>query len=214
MDQPLFDSQLTKIKDGLEKEGYLVKKVEDSHQIGFTAEKKVGNLLEEVNKLKASENAYLRMYAEQLAAVNTDLMNQNASAPNIPGSWNPLNEFLANSIKSYRFEKGLWFDKHKISGEIDLTQFKGIQEQIKLITNEPMKMRLLVTLPFSSDEHNASATADDGKTLIWNIKFGEKNPIYFDIRQPNLVTWGIALAFALIAFVSLIRIVVRRTRKV
>jgi hypothetical protein len=118
----------------------------------------------------------------------------------------PLSSFDSKNFK-YDYQEGLFFHTHKVEGNIDLRDLAATDGMDQAILDQ-MNLRLLVTLPTSTDKHNA--TSVEGNTLIWKLKPGENNHFYFEANQPNWTTWGIVIALALVVIAIIIWYVMKK----
>jgi hypothetical protein len=73
-----------------------------------------------------------------------------------------------------------------------------------------LHLKLMLTLPIAPDNHNADNVTDGGKTLTWNLKPGQDNPIFMEAEFPNPLGWG---AIILVAVILLIVWRVRKKRQ-
>ncbi len=75
-----------------------------------------------------------------------------------------------------------------------------------------------VTLPEKSISNNATSVSEDGKTLTWKMKYGEKNSIQYEFEMPNnnstliYIISGTVCAIGVIAIVSVI-IIINKKKK-
>ncbi len=109
--------------------------------------------------------------------------------------------------------KGLFKNQIIFDTELDLTvlerEFAGDFEQLlgeRMLSN--MRFDFTLNLPIRPAKHNASTTENDGRTLIWNLTPGDKNPIYMEIEVLNIQNILI-LAGAFILSVIVIAVVLK-----
>ncbi len=110
-------------------------------------------------------------------------------------------------------DKGLFFNVYTIKTNIDLTNFKKKDIPFFQLFLDKMDLRILLTLPFDVEGHNASRVeeqTDDFKTFEWDILPGQNNEIYLEAKVVNV--WNIVLLVALVAaaLVFIVAVFIRR----
>ena len=110
-------------------------------------------------------------------------------------------------------KRGLLKNQVILDTELDLTvlerEFAGDFDQLlgeRMLRN--MRFDFTLNLPVKPAKHNASTTENDGRTLIWNLAPGDKNPIYVEIEVLNIQNILI-LAGAFIFSVIVITVVLK-----
>ena len=112
--------------------------------------------------------------------------------------------------------KGLFKNQIIFDTELDLTvlerEFAGDFEQLlgkRMLQN--MRFDFTLNLPVKPAKHNASTTENDGRTLIWNLTPGDKNPIYMEIEVLNIQNILILAGVFILSVIVIV--VVLKTRK-
>ena len=105
-----------------------------------------------------------------------------------------------NGIK---IEKSFFVTKYSQFAELDLTALNGNEQEIT--------MNYQVKLPTKATKSNATEVLDNGKTLKWTLKSGEKNTIEFMAEEINslpiiiIVVAGIAIVAVVVVFVVILK---------
>lgn len=186
---PLVEEELNPLKEKLTEKGYQIKSLQKGEQSGWIAEKKVDNIATEP-PTEDFEN----------------MTPQGKSAAALP--------FIEDMNKGpLKVESQLFHILIHFKTDVDL---KG------MVTEDPfgqaflkkMNLRLKMTLPIAAKDHNADEVSEDGKTLTWNLKPGEVNPIKIDVELPNPIGWILVIALVTVILLILFVIwVVKRSRK-
>jgi hypothetical protein len=124
------------------------------------------------------------------------------------GSFSTLDDtiFQNNADIQVRFEKSFFTQTVDINEEIDL-RTNGADQSGALfmgLLQSQADIQLRVTLPLKPKSHNATTVSADGKTLTWNMKIGENNPIQLNVIVPHLKNVLLVGIPVLIFFIILI----------
>ncbi|EKN63036.1 DUF3153 domain-containing protein [Schinkia azotoformans] len=113
-------------------------------------------------------------------------------------------------------DKGFFFNIYTIETNVDLTSFAKGNNALFQMFLDKMDLRILLTLPFDVEGHNASRVidgeTDDIKTFEWDLLPGQNNEIYLQAKVLNVlnVVTLVLLAVGLIVFVTVFMAIKRR----
>lgn len=186
LSNPLLVEQMAPIKNRLQQKGYQVKAVTEGNQTGWVAEKQVDNVLKEPPDKNMFKDLLPNKPSASLASVSTD------DAPQT-GSFNqPV----------FHFDPGFFTLKFRIDTHIDLRSMKDLGGSFFGDSlGDLMHLKLMLTLPIAPHKYNADSVSDGGKTLTWNLKPGQDNPIFMEVEFPNPLGWGAIILVAVIVFI-------------
>jgi hypothetical protein len=95
-----------------------------------------------------------------------------------------------------------------------LKSFGGGNDALSRMFLDKIDLRLILTLPFEVEEHNASRMVegqnDDFKTFEWDILPGQNNEIYLEAKVLNV--WNIVLLVLLVVGAVLVAVFMWRKR--
>lgn len=101
---------------------------------------------------------------------------------------------------NFTIDKGLFVNVYTIKTNIDLTNFGNGNNTLFKMFSDRLDLRILLTLPFDVENHNASrilaGQTDDIKTFEWDILPGQNNEIYLEAKVLNV--WNIVLLIFLV----------------
>ncbi|TCS94591.1 DUF3153 domain-containing protein [Hazenella coriacea] len=203
-------SQFNEMKQELLQENYEVKPVDEDGKTGWIAVKKVDNVMKEppMEDFQKTTNSAIQWFESRVASSSeTTYVNEHQA--------------LKGLTDDYKIEEGLFFTTVTIDTEADLSdllnQGDSFNQQFGQMILDQINLNFMLTLPIEADEHNATKVSEDGKTLTWKIKPGEKNPIHLVLSVPNFITWGIiiivAVLFFIVLFVVILILMIRRKKK-
>lgn len=200
-DNPMIKEELAKKSGGsapdfaeLEKKGYKYEEVKDQDgKSGFRLIKKVDNIMDQpiMEDLDEITTVQIQYFGQKVASLNSNI---------------PLASKNTDGKIEFTQDKGIFFDNYTIRTEVDLTDTGEIDEALSFI-----KLRMLLSLPIEPKTHNATKVLDDG-TLAWDVKYGEKNPVFIEMSVPNLITWGIIIGLVLIGIIIAVILLVKRKK--
>lgn len=200
--------QLEDMKQELQQKNYEVKTIEENNKTGWVAIKKVDNVLKDppMEEFQKTTNSAIQWIESQMASAS--------------GNTNVQHQALKGLTDDYKIENSLFFTTVTINTEADLTDLMDQEEdkldqQLSKWIMDQMNLKFMLTLPIKADKHNATTVSEDGKTLTWKLKPGEKNPIHLVLSIPNIITWGIiiGLSFIILLVISILLIIRRRKKK-
>lgn len=113
-----------------------------------------------------------------------------------------------HSKKVVHIEDGFYWKEIKIDYPLDLTQ-----QEIPSFIEDQIRLSLVITLPVSFQEENATQLSNDEKTATWQLKVGEVNRIYAKVKVPNLTGWLITFIGIFVVLVLSIVYFIRKKRK-
>ncbi|MBM7647772.1 hypothetical protein JOC78_000712 [Bacillus ectoiniformans] len=183
-------SSMKEAKVEASKEGYEITNYKKDQMVGFVAKKQ----FDDVNELTAKDMIY----------------------GGEDKSKNDNNDFDLN------VKKGLLFTTYRVNGQFDFTNMTEETEENEMFDQEmqqsfldQMDLSFKLTLPIKPDkeDHNATLTEDDGKTLVWEFIPNEINDVKLAVKVPNLVNIGLLLAGAAALIIGLI-VVARKKKRV
>ncbi|MFC4077058.1 DUF3153 domain-containing protein [Salinithrix halophila] len=185
---PLLTEKLQPIRKKAEAKGYQIRDLKKGNQTGWIAEKRVSNI---------ADDPPARDLLEEISPGGKEA----GLLPSLPdkkqGPLKVVNGFFNTSIT---FKENL--NLKRLSTDDPLG--KNLIDQ--------MNLNLKLTLPLEPEAHNADNVSADGKTLTWNLKPGESNPVRVQMQVPNPVGWGILLLTLLIITVIAFWLI-RRSRR-
>lgn len=197
----LHDPRLAKITDWLiqhyQRKGYQIERRKEKEKVGFFAYKKVANILE--TPIQQDFPDFSKLMDSWLTILRSDLpVVKSPSSTPIPNTisqaakhltWN--SDLFTTQILYRNQELNLTrVPIHKIYATYK--QFFGQGDEA------PPTLQFEVTLPIAPDNSNANQIRNEGKTLLWDLKFGQKNPIYMAVEIPNPITISILCGLALL----------------
>ncbi|MCS1350069.1 GGIII-like transmembrane region-containing protein [Mechercharimyces sp. CAU 1602] len=200
------DESFVEIKQAFIDEGFNVAPLEEDGKKGFLATKEVDNIadeppFEDMDKFKGKLSSYLDPdSADQLmASTNSAMLPMGAtSSLTVP----PLFQ------NGYQLEQSFLFYTFRINTEADLTDMGGDGSLLSDLIMDQVNLRLLFTLPVEPQEHNADTVVDDGKTLIWNVEPGKKNPVAMTLQVPNPFGWIVLGAGGLLLIIGIVVLII------
>ncbi|SFX51173.1 Protein of unknown function [Thermoactinomyces sp. DSM 45891] len=206
------DPRLSKItnwlSDHYRQKGYLITSIKTSEEIGFSAEKKVKNILDspiqqDFPDFSQLMNSWTTILQSDLPSLQSLDSAPSKTKPNKHLTWN--SDLFTTQIR-YR------------NTELDLTRlpvnklYASYQHYFGKKNETPPSLLFQITLPIAPDNSNASQVRDEGKTLGWDLKFGQKNPIFMTAEIPNPITVGILSLLALL-FLGVVLFTTMKKRK-
>ncbi|TCP70366.1 DUF3153 domain-containing protein [Baia soyae] len=211
--QIVNDPRLSKItnwlSDHYKQKGYLITPIKTIEAVGFSAEKKVKNILDtpiqqDFPDFSQLMNSWTTILQSDLPSLQSlDSTPSEKTKPNKHLTWN--SDLFTTQIR-YR------------NTELDLTRlpvnkiYATYQHYFGKKNETPPSLQFQITLPIAPDNSNANQASNDGKTLCWDLKFGQKNPIFMTVEIPNPITVGILSLLALL-FLGVILFTTIRKRK-
>ncbi|MCH5584811.1 hypothetical protein MK805_07470 [Shimazuella sp. AN120528] len=157
------------------RKGYEAKFIREKNQVGFLATKPVKNIAKEpLNK-------------EINAAIPTELIPSGGQSKTVlstntnPQSFQPIKEL---SIKSGFWKTTLLYQT-QVNMQKNIVNLLGPFAPYLSGLLDRIKFRFLLTLPIAPTKQNANTVSKDGKTLTWNLKLGQNNPIVLGIDVPT-----------------------------
>lgn len=90
--------------------------------------------------------------------------------------------------------------------EVDLTSSES--EYASMVT-----FKYIVNLPVKAESNNATEVSKDGKTLTWELKFGEVNKIEFKAGSSNSTLKVVLIVVAAVAILCVIAVVLTKVLK-
>ncbi|MBA4494209.1 DUF3153 domain-containing protein [Paenactinomyces guangxiensis] len=201
----MIASQFDDLKQRLAQYGYQVKELDEGNKKGWVATKIVDNVVEEPpgKEFQDGANAALEFFSKRTASANTTDLQY--ATPSISGLG-----------KEFKVENSLFTTTLIFDTNVDLTDLNEGSDTLGSLNQmilDQINLNFILTLPVEVDKHNATSVSDDGKTLTWKIKPGEKNPIYMAIDIPNFLTWGIIIVLGIIVLIIVIIVLVSRRKK-
>lgn len=195
----LNDPRLSKLTDWLiqhyQQKGYRVERIKEKGNIGFFADKKVANILDtpiqqdfpDFSKLMNSWLTILRIDLPAVQTSNTKPHLINQASKHL--TWN-----------SDLFTTQIWYRNQELDlSRVPIHKIYATYKQYFGQGNEtPPTLQFKVTLPIAPDNSNANQISNEGKTLLWDLKFGQKNPIFMTVEIPNPITISILSSLALL----------------
>ncbi|MTI94564.1 MAG: DUF3153 domain-containing protein [Firmicutes bacterium] len=111
-------------------------------------------------------------------------------------------------------EESLFRSHYRFQADMNMEGMGEDEEFGQMMLNQ-MNFRFTITLPVKPDSHNADSVSEDGKTLTWNLRPGQANPINLEASVPNIVFIAILGAGAALLLIGLIVLIVvlRRRRE-
>ncbi|MBS7530332.1 DUF3153 domain-containing protein [Hazenella sp. IB182353] len=201
----LIANQFYDIIDRLEQQGYTVKEVTEGEEKGWIATKEVDSVADEPPMIDLGEEAGSALHFFQKRTASTSSQQYATEDP----SFTDLGEGV--KMENNLFTTSITFDD-----QVDLTSLSDTEGELgglgDLVFNQ-VNLDFILTLPLAADDHNATKVSEDGRTLTWELKPGEINPIQVTLDIPNILTWGIILLVVFIMIVALIVYLVLRRRK-
>jgi hypothetical protein len=168
--------------------GYEAKLIREKGKAGFIATKPVKNIAKEpLNKeLSAAIPSTWFSSPTQPAITSTNSTSNN-----------PIKELTINS----GFLQTSFFYQTEVNMKKTVDHLAGPYSSYVNNILDQLKMRFLLTLPIAPTKNNASAVSKDGKTLTWNLKLGQKNPILLGTDIPTPIVLVLAAASNLTKYV-------------
>lgn len=193
------DARLSKLTNWLiqhyQQKGYRIERIKAEGNVGFNAKKEVANILDspiqqDLPDLSKLMNSWLTILRSEWPAVQT------------PGSTSPIISQATKHLtwNSDFFTTQIWYRNQ----ELDLSRvpihriYQTYKQYFGQGNESPPSLQFKVTLPIAPDQSNANQISNEGKTLLWDLKFGQKNPIYMAVEIPNPITIGVLSSLALL----------------
>lgn len=164
--------------------GYEAKIVRENGKVGFIATKPVKNIAKEPLNKEINE---------AIPTEFSSISNQPKEA--IAAQPHPT---VKHPIKELTIQSGFWTTTLLYQTQVNMQ--KNIQNLAGpysiylrgLLDRFPFHFHL--TLPIAPTKQNANAVSKDGKTLTWNLKLGQNNPILLglDVSTPIILLLAIA----------------------
>ncbi|NLY84270.1 MAG: DUF3153 domain-containing protein [Acholeplasmataceae bacterium] len=179
---PVVASQLGSVKEDFVADGFQVEDVTEEKMKGFVARRHFEKI-NDVNKIKLLGGSGSRAKKEEPKQIEE------------PAS--------AQKTKAFEYKHGLLFDTVAVKANLDLRHkpgqdpgdaqwlFKNLLQQVKL--------RFVLKLPTAAESSNAGLVADGGKTLVWDLVFGENNLLEARLTYLNPYKAGALSAILLAA---------------
>lgn len=129
-----------------------------------------------------------------------------------------LNDMFGDGEAPIVIEKGLFTKTYRIDTNIDMREMASTEGDPDMAGMENMMLnsvdiRFLVTLPVDSENHNATNTSDEGKTMEWQLTAGEDNKMTLTASSLNTTTIVIAVLIAVAVVIGILVVVIRKKRK-
>lgn len=163
--------------------GYEAKFIRENGQVGFIATKPVKNIAKEPLDKEVNE------------AIPTELIPINESKEVMASK---VNNSSTKPMKELTVHSGFW--KTSILYQTQVNMQKNINHLAGPYATylsgllDKLKFRFHLTLPIAPTRQNANAVSKDGKTLTWNLKLGQNNPIALGIDVPTPIVLLVATA--------------------
>ena len=124
-------------------------------------------------------------------------------------------------------EKGFFTTKYKLDANIDMASSKAstssdssstmadsmASSMASSMAGSIVDFSFVLTLPTKPSKHNASTVSDNGRTLEWPLKIGEKNSLQAEMVVPNIMNIGIVGGLGILALFGIIFVLVRKNSK-
>lgn len=160
--------------------GYEAKFIREKGQVGFTATKPVKNIAKEPLNKEINE------------AIPTKLLTNNRSKEVM------VTQKTIQPIKELTINSGFWktslLYQTQINMQRNITNLAGPYASYLNGLINKFQFRFHLTLPIAPTKQNAHAVSKDGKTLTWNLKLGQNNPIVLGIDVSTPIVLFLAAA--------------------
>ncbi|PTX61787.1 uncharacterized protein DUF3153 [Melghirimyces profundicolus] len=187
---PLLGRELGPLQQRIENAGYRVKKIREGSRRGWLAVKKVENIAEDPP-------------GQDLKREFTP-KDPSASIGPLPGDQEqgPVKVDARTFTCLIRFRTN-----------VDLRSIQTAN-QLEQAFLDAAELNLKLTLPLKAEKHNADSVSGDGRTMTWHLKPGQNNPVFFQLKVPNPVTWAlIGLGVILLLIILTVGLIRRRRRR-
>ncbi len=120
------------------------------------------------------------------------------------------------TVGTEEFDKQLSFQKkgntYKANFIFDTTLSDDYDESYASYASD-MEISYSVTLPNKPKSHNADTVSEDGKTLTWNVKYGEKKVINYEFKLGSDILKYVLIGGAIVVIAVVIVVVVKKNKK-
>ncbi|MDQ0416454.1 hypothetical protein J2Z48_000618 [Croceifilum oryzae] len=206
---PRLGKITTWLSDHYRQKGYQITPIKTNEEVGFSAEKEVKNILDtpiqqDFPDFSQLMNSWTTILQSDLPSLQSLDFKPSETKSNKHLTWN--SDLFTTQIR-YR------------NTDLDLTNlpvnklYATYQHYFGKKNETPPSLQFQITLPIAPDNSNASQVQNEGKTLCWDLKFGQKNPIFMTVEIPNPITVGVLCLFAIL-FLGVVLFTTIRKRKV
>jgi hypothetical protein len=117
----------------------------------------------------------------------------------------------------FKVEPGFFFNRYLVDTTVDLSEMKeqAGEDDFGLSSAflKKIKMRFRITLPVKPKSHNAPYVTDEGYTLGWDLLPGQVNRIMLEAAVPNLRTFALLAAAALLTAALIAWLTVKKKKQ-
>ncbi|MDR6227408.1 DUF3153 domain-containing protein [Desmospora profundinema] len=189
---PLVAQELESFKAAVQQSGYDVQPIQEGERTGWVATRSVENVAQ-----NPPGDDLLDIYSPK-----------GKTASSLPFPVIGRMEKGPIQVDSSLFRTHILFHR-----DVDLTSIAGNDSVGQAFVDE-MNLTFRLTLPLAPDEHNADQVSADEKTLTWNLKPGEVQPVQVEWYLPNPITVVILVLIAFLLLAAAIVIgMIRRVRR-
>ena len=186
---PLVAYQLNDLKNDFVQDGFTVTDVTEEQMQGFVA-KKSFERFKDLGKVRVFKGIRVQDNQKKITA-------------------QAQSEAAKGEIEkeTFTYQQGLLFDTVTVDTDFDLRSNKDNtpKESDWLVKNllQQVKLRFILKLPTSGENHNATSTQNNGKTLVWNLVLGENNHLQAEVTYLNpykAIGWTSLVLAVIIAY--------------
>ncbi|WP_028777058.1 hypothetical protein [Shimazuella kribbensis] len=174
------------------KKGYEAKMIQEKGKVGFVATKPVKNIAKEPLN-KEIETAIPAEWMDKNKPKTVLSTTTQKRIPNV------------KALKELTIHPHFW--KTSLLFQTNVNMQKNINNlagpYAPYISNflDRIKFRFILSLPIAPLKQNASIVSNNGKTLVWNLKLGQSNPIFIGTDVPTPIVLLLAAIYGQTSYV-------------